>query len=166
MYVITNISKFHSFQYRLLTNCLLLNNRLFEVKITNYDFCSFCKAHKEMYNHFFYVCVHVENFWSSTKDITNKIRPTECHFTVQNIILNNPLNHVTHIANLIVLIAKQILFHCKYHKIFPNASLVQKEIEFVRNVERNQAFQKGTVFKYNMRWNDNLVIENEPDTCI
>ena len=56
-------SKLRSFQYRLLTNAILTNNRLYYLGVKETQLCDFCKATIETCKHLFYDCPKIRPLW-------------------------------------------------------------------------------------------------------
>ena len=59
LYKVTNIPKFRSFQYRLLTRVIITNVHLEHWGLKPSNMCSFCEMHKKSYVHLFIYCEKV-----------------------------------------------------------------------------------------------------------
>ena len=60
----TNQAKLKSFQYRLLHNALILNDRLFHWKIVSNPYCKYCiNEQKETIFHFLWTCHRAQTLW-------------------------------------------------------------------------------------------------------
>ena len=162
LYQITDVSKYRSFQYRLLTNCILLNDRLVHMRIVDNNLCIFVREAKKRMNTFFVNCVIIKRSWNQVQELVNEIIPCQLTYSYKNILFNNPINLITHVANLIVLIVKQNIFKWKCANNKPNVE-IRKEVNFIQELEKSRAVKMGKILKYNKRWNDNIESNQWPD---
>ena len=70
---VTIITKFRSFQYRLIQNAITTNVRLYKWKIKNDDRCSFCGEEAETILHLFLYCNHVKQLWIQVEKTDGEI---------------------------------------------------------------------------------------------
>ena len=61
---ITQITKYQSFQFRLMHKAIWLNPGLYYSGLSKTKNCSFCEEVKETYQHFFYKCQYVKALWN------------------------------------------------------------------------------------------------------
>ena len=64
---ITACTYLRCFQYKILTNTLFLNKKLFLFKISKSPLCSFCKIEEETVPHLFFSCPKTQILWSRLK---------------------------------------------------------------------------------------------------
>ena len=84
----TTDSSLRSFQYKILSNTLYLNERLFKFNIVDSPLCSLCKQENESVIHLFAICSEARSLWDQLRTWTSS----------KNIIL--PSNLVPQVAIL------------------------------------------------------------------
>lgn len=77
LYCMTSISKYLSFQFRLLHNAILTNVGFIHLKVVESDHCFFCKTDREMVKHLPFDCLIVRGFWKDVISIIKGIQPGE-----------------------------------------------------------------------------------------
>ena len=60
-------TKVFIFQYKLLSNVLYLNQKLYQFGIVSCSKCFFCDIHDEIPLHLFYECVSAQNIWNQLR---------------------------------------------------------------------------------------------------
>ena len=162
IYSITSVSKYKSFQYKILTNSVLLNNRLVKGKLVTSALCDFCQSAKENYYHFFWDCRVTRRFWEQVKNFIQNIHVSHLNWSNRTVFLNDIMSPITHIPNLFVLVAKQHLCRCKCLKEIPNIQVFESEISFIPEAEKVQAMTRGigAKIRFNQRWNESLDIQS------
>ena len=89
IYVVTNISNYCSFQYRLLMHAIVLNDYLYKCKIKLDNRRSFCKKVKDEICYISWLCPKVQNFWGGICLIMNEMMSSiKVVMNLNNIILN------------------------------------------------------------------------------
>ena len=149
----TNVVKYRSFQYRLMHNAILLNDRLVYMKIVATDRCYLCGKAKETYVHLFCECEYVKIIWSELGKYCND----EVVFSTKRILFNQVHDNPVNYTNLMVLIAKQHIYTCKVAKRKPRTKAILNEVEFIHKVEYEQAVITNGHKKYNAHWPDKIV---------
>ena len=71
LYKISKISKYRSFQYRMLLNIVLCNDRLFRMRVTPTNVCTFCHTNKETVTHLFWEYIGTQNLESGSRSYTD-----------------------------------------------------------------------------------------------
>ena len=159
----TDVVKYRSFQYRILYNAVLCNNRLSKMGIVESDKCQWCKNCKETPKHLFVECEKAKEIW---KDMSKYVRQTyniDCSFRDLNVITSYfDLKDLTFL-NLITIVVKQKLYASKFSKRNVNAKTVIMEIEFIHQNERKKAIATNRFKTYNKRWPD--IMSNEDNKC-
>ena len=67
LYIVSNVAKLRSFQYRFLNRAIVLNTHLFHWKIKSSNLCSFCDEEPETLCHLFMHCKPVKALWLEVK---------------------------------------------------------------------------------------------------
>ena len=94
----------------------MLNNRLYKAKIVQQPECTFCDAHVENMKHFFWDCEITKVFWYKVQEVIQAIIPCQLTLDWIHVFLNALHDDNTHVANLIVLVAKQHLYKWRCFK--------------------------------------------------
>ena len=109
IYKITNHSKYRSFQYRILHNAIIFNDRLSKWNIKDNDSCTYCKE-KETMLHFYVECKKAKEFWVKVTEMCRTMYNTNTCLTAENIIFNTIEPNAKHVSNFIVLVAKTYMY--------------------------------------------------------
>ena len=146
-----------------------MNNRLIHSKIVETKLCDFCEEADESLTHNFYDCRFIkpiikelEKYVSSILD-SNTLLSKQLIFTgVDTQVVKNCKECVA----LICFVFKQKIYAAKCAKQKPNAQTIIKECNFIRKLQKKQAYQSGNVKRYNATWPDgirNMQDENSDD---
>ena len=154
---VTRIPKYRAFQYRLLQNAILLNDRLIYCKVSDTNLCCQCNLVKENTIHFFYECTCTQKIWGEIKIYLKRkyevsINPTKSAILFNCIDTVNLLSFV----NLVAMVMKQMqyAFKCRNKQI--KTQHVIDEIEFIHELEKNQSKTVKAIKLYNRKWPDNI----------
>ena len=111
IYKITNVSKYRSFQYRLLQRGIVTNIQLKRWKKRENDQCTFCAKQTEGVIHLFWECEIVKELWKELCTFVEKeYKINNLRMNVINVIFNDIAEGKRHIANFICLITKQYIY--------------------------------------------------------
>ena len=154
------VTKYRAFQYRLLHNTILLNDRLIHLSISSTNICSQCHKEKETVSHFFFECditqrllneslIYIAKFDHNQKDL---------HVEMKNVILGTVTEDPYSFVNLFFVVLKQKLYACKCLKTKISFEAIKNEFEFI---ERKEAITSGKVIKYNRKWPDKIQTKDE-----
>ena len=150
--LLTNQAKLRSFQFRLLPRAIVMNDRLFRWKIVKSNKCTMCGEEKETIEHYFWFCTKAQHFWTKVKDLVQrKIRDTY-YFDIENILFNTVHKKSNHIANVIVLIAKQYMYAAKCSKKEYNVIELERKIKQIQRYELYNAVANQKVEKHCEKW--------------
>ena len=138
---ITGIIKYRDFQYRLLINQIYLNDRVSKWDSQVCKNCTFCNGPEGSNSHFFWLCPRVQPFWSQVKNSIQEQIPAQLDWNPHEIFLNRVAKSPKHLANLYVIVAKQLLYRWRCQKEKPNIELFQIEIEFNKKLELRTAIK-------------------------
>ena len=149
IYRITTITKYRDFQYHFLLQKIPCNRYLYYCKIKDTDQCDYCEASQDM-KHLFWECEQTQAIWAKLWQFLGKynIFGSYSYPTV----LRCDVVPGKHIANLIVLITKQIIYRykCKSEKI--KWTHVATEILYIKKLEKYNASITGTLVKHQKKW--------------
>ena len=155
------ISKYRAFQYRFLHNAIFLNDRLVHLAISESNVCTMCGNEKETTCHFFVRCRIVRKIW---KDVAKYFKQ---QYEMDTTWIENEKSLLLSTAqyppciNLIIIVVKQKVFAAKCSDTKPNAQACITEIEFIHELERNNVKTIKQAKRYNEKWPDSIVIEND-----
>ena len=111
IYKTTNITKYRSFQYRLLQRGIITNIQLSKWNIKPSDKCYYCNEEKETLIHLCCTCPKIQELWEQVKEYLQKKFPRlEIQLVPTNIIFNTITGKNNHVANFICLIVKQYVY--------------------------------------------------------
>ena len=114
IYKITNMVKYRDFQYRLLSNAIFTNDRLYYWKKTITQRCDYCNCDKQTTLHLLWYCPMTQALWSKIETfIKNDLKIYEIEMSCKKVILNNVHQNPRNLINFIVLVAKQYIFAAK-----------------------------------------------------
>ena len=71
--IVTIESSLRSFQYKILSNILYLNERLFKFNIVDSPLCSLCGAYNESIKHLFCTCTVTQSLWDQLRSWLYKV---------------------------------------------------------------------------------------------
>ena len=128
---ITKIVKLRNFQYRLLCDKILTNDRLYHWKIKESQECEWCAHHKQTIMHLLLECNVSKNVWS----FVNNLFLNKRKFTPSEIIFNNAGTVVKHLENFVILMTKYLIFQQKCLGTKLTTPLLKKELLFYRGLE-------------------------------
>ena len=154
LYVVTNVPKYRSFQYRLLLRALVTNIHMKHWKLIESDQCSFCNKDRETYVHIFVMCEQVRELWIDVERVMEKIPGgRQINFRVDTVLWNRlVLENPADVKNFICLLTKQYIYRqrclkkqiCKYE--------FRQIVQNVRNMEKYIAIKNGKIGKHERKW--------------
>ena len=149
---LTTITKYRSFQYRLLYRAVITNIQLNKWKIVNSESCSFCNGPRESYYHLFYECEKVQNIWDNAKEVCAELNPTtEIDCSYANVICNRISEPSKHINNFICLVVKQYIYakRCLKDKLTHS---IRFTIFNLKGMEKYYAIMQNRMRNYCKKW--------------
>ena len=154
LYLVTNVPKYRSFQYRLLNRAIITNIHLKHWGIVDENKCTFCGEHRESYLHLFIYCDFVKELWCEMDKYMNQISADPIYFDVDTVMWNRiiPAN-AGHIKNFICLVTKQYIYRQRCLKKDLNVHELKVIIMNLRNMERYIAIKNGKLDKHTSKWN-------------
>ena len=113
--VLTNVTLYRNFQYRVLHRIIFTNDRLYYWKKVPSQKCGYCECPKQTFQHLFFECIRVQTFWKELMEFVQVDLELDLpQLTLKKIILNryNEQND-TCISNFLLLTAKYYIFSSK-----------------------------------------------------
>ena len=155
--IVTDITKFRDFQYRLLTNNIYTNNILFYWKKTKSKVCDFCKKLDQTVPHMLIECEVVQKIWQEFKTFCNKCINTNMsilRFQKKEIMLNLVHPKPCNVVNFMALIIKQYLFYSKCNQSIPLFREAIARIEMIYKIEKASVLRDNKGFKKFEKWSE------------
>ena len=153
IYVISNIPRYRSFQYRLMNRAIVLNKDLKQWKIKASDECSLCEFKCETIEHFFFECEIAKKIWSFIVDLVKEYDPTcEIVLSLENVLFNEIASPPKCIANVICLITKQYMYRQRCLGKLINLNELRGIVYKCENTEKYIAIKSGKINKHNKKW--------------
>ena len=104
---ITKITKYQSFQYRLMYRTVMLNDKLYHYNASPTQKCSFCHKVMENYHHFFLDCEISRQILEVCVDYIKRNICIDLELTFEAILYSSTY------VNLVILLYKQNLYSAK-----------------------------------------------------
>ena len=152
IYVVTNIVKLRSFQYRLLMCAVITNVHLFHWKIKETNLCSFCNKAKEMPIHLFIMCDRVQQIWIDVEEYMLKYDDKPIRFDKNSVIFNRIAENPSNIKNFICLVVKQYVYAQRCLGLIPKTLGVIRHIKNQENIEKYIAVKNNKLHKHLTKW--------------
>ena len=101
IYKTTNVTKYRSFQYRLLQRALTTNIHLYKWKLAESDLCSFCQTSRETVTHIMWQCTKVQQIWKRMLNHLKERYPDwSIKLDLKNVIFNQVVARKSHAITL------------------------------------------------------------------
>ena len=107
---VMNITKYHSFHYRLLLRALVTNIHLKHWGMLESDLCTFCKKVRETVTHLFVQCEVVCEIWLRIEPWLVEFLKEKINFGINTVISNRLVDNPAHVINFIGLVFKQYVY--------------------------------------------------------
>ena len=150
---VTNVTKFRSFQYRIMMRGETTNIQLKIWKIRENDLCSFCQNSRETETHLFVHCDYVRELWkmiaeyiSDNYDICVDVED------VKKILFNEKVPIVGHVVNFVCLVTKQYVYQQRCLGKNLNFNELCGYIKELENIEKYIAVKNGNVQRHYKKW--------------
>jgi len=151
IYKMTDCVKYQYFQFRLLHNTLITNEKLFKWKMVETDLCIFCEEEIEDLKHIFLDCEVIKMFWQKLNIWMKRKLQLSVNFNTTEILFGS-LSEPLLIVDIIYLIAREYIYNCKQGEHFPNIHTLEKKIYQIQNIERDIAIKKGNFNQFIIKW--------------
>ena len=144
--------KLRWFQYRLLNRILATNSFLYKIKISNSPLCDFCQGESETIEHLFLHCNRTESFWLQFKNLIHN--KTNNRIYLDNKIKIFGVIPKEKILNMLIILAKNHIYHCKLRKSNPDIMTFIKAIKNAYMVEKYFYCNNLKETEFETRWAD------------
>ena len=153
---VTLISKYRSFQFRMLHRAIVTNTQLKKWKIVDSDTCFYCKQEPETFDHLFWSCEKIREFWECFKVFVDQKYGTDVKLTAYavffNVIFSSNANHIT---NFLCLVAKQVIYKQRCLKQNLTLSVFKNHLSIIENSEKYYAVKNQKLNKHLRKWYPN-----------
>ena len=161
IYKVTNVTKYRSFQYRILQRAIVTNIQLSKWGLVSSDNCSFCAEHQETMVHLFVECEEVKRIWVKvTQYWKSSFTIEELDISVLAIMLNKIVPRSNHVVNFLCLVTKQYIYSTRCLKRNLDFSALKAIFRSVENIEKYIAMKNGKMSIHNKKWILNEKNEN------
>ena len=154
LYSVTNVTKYRSFQYRILQRGLVTNIQLYKWNILSNNLCTFCHSHPENMTHLFWECHKVKTLWENLKSYMElRFKKFNLIFNCATIIFNRvDLTKTSSVINFLVLVTKQFIYRQRCQQKDINFPILKQIIMQIENVEKYIAVKNNRVQRHNAKW--------------
>ena len=153
VYVVTNIAKLRSFQFRLLQNAIITNLHLYKWGIKDHPNYSFCGEEFETYNHMFIFCAHTKELWLAMESFMRTISKDKIHFAMDTVYWNRLIKSPAgHIKNFICLVMKHYIYWQRCLKKALNVFELIRIIKHFEQFELHYAVKNNKLFRHQQKW--------------
>ena len=153
MYILTNITKYRSFQYRLLHRAIIVNSHLFRWGVRCNNLCTFCNQHKETYTHLFVLCDSVKHIWISLEQLMYEFNDKDINFNVNNVLFDTLVeNDAKNVKNFLCIICKQYIYRQRCWSTPPIFEELKTIINSVKTTELYIARKNNHTSKWYKKW--------------
>ena len=158
LYHVTNVTKYRSFQYRLLQRGLVTNVQLHKWKKRSDDLCTFCGQFSETTIHLLSQCSEVREIWTELNTYVKGRFNKEMELTDSNIICNCVVQPKNHVINFICLIFKQYVYRQRCSEQGLSFPAVKRLICKIESIEKYIAVKNNKSNVHERKW---LVVDRE-----
>ena len=156
IYKVTNITKFRSFQYRLLQRGLVTNVQLHKWNIRINDLCYYCNQETETLVHLMCKCDVINILWRDFSRYAYDRFEIEINIEPRNIILNKVVQTGYQVLNFMCLIIKQFIYRQRCLGKELNFDQALRQIKYVESIERYIATKNGKEIVHNRKWGNTV----------
>ena len=146
---ITINKKLRSFQLHLLYNSVLLNERLYYMKVKETTMCTFCESRKETYQHMFVECSYTQQLLTK---IWEMFREHQIEKSAKALLFNSVTINPKWVINTVVLICKYYVFLCKCEGKIPRRLPLLNMIKEYERLEKMNAVAKEKQDRHKIKW--------------
>ena len=142
-------------QIRIIHRIIPTNVVLKEMGVKECHDCRFCESEKDSIVHLFWRCPWINNFWKKLENLLKEKCETAKNVRLtENIVLfGSDANFVSDVTfDLIILLAKQYIFHCKIAQSKPLLSVFQKQLKCRYDVDKYIALTNFEQGKFFLNW--------------
>ena len=153
IFLITNLPKLRSFQFRLLHGAIVLNSHLYRWKMRPDNLCSFCDSEKEDINHFLFSCPISNSLWKDLCELCYHEFAQKTELTFENVVFNRLCQKsVINVSNFLCLVTKQFLYRQRCLGLTPIFSDLKCYIYQLKNFEKYIAVKNDNLKIFTNKW--------------
>ena len=153
LYKVTNITKYRSFQYRLLQRGLVTNIQMKKWGMITSDLCSFCQDHPETLVHLFFECPKIQSLWQEVLDYCrSRFKVHDMSLNAGSIIKNQLVKKASHVVNFVCLVTKQYIY--RQRCIAQNINITELKAIFshIESIEKYVAIKNEKLNHHLKKW--------------
>ena len=122
VYSLTNNLRLREFQYKILNNCIFLNEKLFKCKIVESPLCTFCELSNESIDHFFVQCDKSKNLYLKINQWLSSANIRLPDLNIENVTIGGSNDNT---EEFLFLLYKYALYSCKQKQVSPSIHYFQ-----------------------------------------
>ena len=153
IYKTTNVTKYRSFQYRLIQRAIVTNIHLEKWKIIEKNLCSFCQQQPEQITHLFWYCPKVQEIWIEIIGyIQERFSTPVLTPGITQIIFNQLVDQKCHAANFIILLTKHYIYKSR---CLGNQLKIKELKQFIKSIEATEKYiatKNNKLMLHNRKW--------------
>ena len=158
LFLITKLTKFRDFQYRMLLGKLVTNADLYAWGTTECDRCTFCNNQSESLEHILWQCEYVREI---RQLIVELCELCDCNIPRwKDVLLNGVHEKDAHILNFVLVVAKQYVYRCKCLNVLPNIYQYKKELRYLYDIDLFNARKMYRAHIVESKWNPIIELFN------
>ena len=154
IYVITNVNKYRSFQFRLLHRGLLTNVILYKWNIVESPMCTYCQKEPETILHLFTGCSIIKGMWLEIKYFMNENYAVKMSSLEPLSIIFNKVS-ANMLANFVCLLFKQYIYRQRCLQKDLSLHEFKSMVHKTENLEKYIAIKRNKINKHNNKWRKN-----------
>ena len=153
IYKVTNITKYRSFQYRLLLRGVVTNIQLYKWNIAPNERCYFCQQERESIVHLMCNCEIIKAIWNQVAlYIKERFDVKRINISTKSIIMNQLVQQKGHAANFICLIVKQYIYSTRCQGKSVTLQGIKNKIRQIESVEKYIAIKNSKEAVHTRKW--------------
>ena len=148
-----------AFQYKVLNSILYTNTKLYKIRFSTDDTCSFCKSHPETVSHLFFDCIYSHSFWKEFERFFHFISKEPVSLTLKDVIIGI-IDSKRPLLNYLLLVAKLYLWDCRRTNILPEITGLKHKVKTKFEIEKYVNVKNNTLHNFQQKWaiNGNLLL--------
>ena len=132
IYESTIDTKLRAFQFKILNNCLYLNQKLFLFKLVESPKCSFCFEKNETIDHFFIECAETKNNYLKVRNWLKRAQINFPDLNLENVLIGYKGNSF---ENFLFILWKFVLYNSRIKQKSPLLSDFQSIVKHYEKIE-------------------------------
>ena len=149
-YLVASETYVWSFQCRVLNFILFTNDKLFKIRLSDSDKCSFCGTYTEDLYHLFFNCSFVQAFWNVFTvwwfDLSGEYLTLSLKDIMVGLLQRNDL------LNYLIILGKLTIWECRKNNTSPIFRLFLHKVEVKKQFEKIIAIRNRKLRDFQIRW--------------